>query len=116
MKQLFFFILIFLIASFQYSCKKETIVYATTADQVTNQLKKVITDNSIERVYPVKYNDVFPNTFPFQGGTSWSFLNGFIEINYGLNQSYNLLYLRYYTISQIALDNGTSAKALILYF
>lgn len=116
MKRIIFTVTVFLIASFQYSCKKETIIYATNADQITNQLKKVIVDNTINRVYPVRFNDVFPNSFPSQSGIFWSFSNGFVEINYGFNQAYNLLYLRYYTISQIGLDNGISAKALILYF
>jgi hypothetical protein len=97
------------------SCTK-TVVSPTSGDQITTEIQRVIAEKQLKRVYPVKYNDVFPNYFPIDSGTQWSFSNGFIQVNYGVSSSYNLLFLRYYDVHQIGLSDGSSAQALILYF
>lgn len=115
MKLKFVFISLFLIYSFT-SCKKE-IITPTSADQITSELQKVIKDNGLDKVYPVRSSSGFPNEFPADAGGSWTFSNGFIQINgYLFNQSLNLNYLSNYAVLQVGLDNGTSVKALILYF
>ncbi|MBD3750550.1 MAG: hypothetical protein IE931_13760 [Sphingobacteriales bacterium] len=98
------------------SCKKE-IITPTPADKITTELQKVISTNAIKKVYPIIGNNSFPDTFPSNAGNSWIFSNGFIQINgYLFNQSINLNFLTHYDVLQIKLDNGTSVKALILYF
>ena len=116
MKRIYFITLFFLIAVFLFSCKKETVVYATTADQITTQLKKVITDNYIKRIIAWDNQGGFPPISP-DFGIGWTFSNGFITINgYGLNQTRNLLYLDKYDISNVLVSDGTSSPALILHF
>ncbi|MBI2282586.1 MAG: hypothetical protein HYU71_02645 [Bacteroidetes bacterium] len=97
------------------SCTK-TLDSKTSGDQITSELQRVISERQLKRVYPVKYNDVFPNFFRPETGTQWTFSNGFIQVNYGLLSTYNLLFLKYYNIHQIDLSDGTTAQALILYF
>lgn len=97
------------------SCTK-TLDSKTSADQITMELQRVISERQLKRVYPVKANDVFPNFFRPETGTKWTFSNGFVQVNYGLLSSYNLLFLKYYDVYQIDLSDGTNDKALILYF
>lgn len=97
------------------SCTK-TLDSKTSGDQITLELQRVISERQLKRVYPVKYNDVFPNFFRPESGTQWTFSNGFIQVNYGLLSTYNLLFLKYYDVHQIDLSDGTTDKALILYF
>jgi hypothetical protein len=116
MKRIYFFTLFFLIAGFLCSCKKETIVCATTADQITTQLKKVITDNNITRIIAWDNQGGFPTISPTLG-VGWTFSNGFITINgYGLNQTRNLLYLDHYDVANVLVSDGTNPPALILHF
>ena len=97
------------------ACTKTVDPPLTSGEKVAVELQRVITENNIKRVYPVNAADIFPNFFPSNTGTKWSFSNGFIQINYGLGHSYNLDYLLRYAILPIYLDNNTSATALILY-
>lgn len=98
-------------------CSKKEVIVPTQAELTTNELKTIINDSSIVRMYPVKYNDVFPNSFPASGGTSWSFSNGFVFFNYDtIIRHYNLNYLVAYTVTNIILDSGATTRALILYF
>lgn len=108
-------LLLTLSVSILTGCRKEEI--SLTSGEVTaNELKAVIDKNGIKRVYPVKYNEVFPDQFPADGGTQWSFSNGFIQVNYNaFVQSYNLNFLVGYGIQDIVLNNGSADKALILY-
>lgn len=98
------------------SCKKTADSPLTSAEKNAIELQRVISENGIKRVYPVKAADIFPNFFPSNTGTSWTFSNGFIKINYGLSESYNLNYLLKYVIAPIYLENNVPATALILYF
>lgn len=117
MKKCIMIVALFLGASYLIGCTKKEVIAPTQAVLTSNELTKVITDSSIVRMYPVKYDDVFPNNFPAAGGTSWSFSNGFVYFNYNTTiRHYNLNYLVAYTIANIMLDNGTPARALILYF
>lgn len=97
---------------FLSGCKKEKIS-PTQAEVTANELRSVIENNSIRRVYPVRINEPIPTPFPENGGTSWSFSNGFINV-YGY-EGYNLTYLVRYRIGNVPLNNGTSDKALLLY-
>lgn len=97
------------------SCKKTADTPLTSAEKTAVELQKVISENNITRVYPVNAADVFPNFFPANTGTKWDFSNGFIKINYGNLDSYNLNYLLRFSILPIRLDNNASATALILY-
>lgn len=97
---------------FLSGCKKEKIS-PTQAEVTANELKSVIEKNSIKYVYPVRINEPIPTPFPANGGTSWSFSNGFIYV-YGYD-AYNLSYLVRYGIGNVGLSNGTTVKALILY-
>ncbi|MDP3684453.1 MAG: hypothetical protein Q8S01_11020 [Ignavibacteria bacterium] len=118
MKRIYFITLFFLIAIFLFSCKKETVVYATTADQITTQLKKVIADNYIKRIIAWDDQGGFPPVSP-DFGIGWTFSNGFITITgygLGIDQTRNLLYLDKYKISNVLLTDGTSSPALILHF
>ena len=100
---------------FLNACKKDKIS-PTQAELTANELKSVIEKNSIRRVYPVRINQPIPTPFPADGGTSWSFSNGFIYINYSsFYDGYNLTYLVRYGISNVPLSNGTSDKAMLLY-
>ncbi|HEY8894375.1 MAG TPA: hypothetical protein VIM79_06155 [Niastella sp.] len=100
---------------FLSGCKKDKIS-PTQAELTANELKSVIERNSIMRVYPVRINEPIPTPFPANGGTTWSFSNGFIYINSSsFYDSYNLSYLVRYGISNVPLSNGTSDKALLLY-
>lgn len=106
----------FILISLLSSCKKEIII-TTQADEITTELQKAISTNSITRVYPVLLSSGFPNTFSANAGGSWIFSNGFIKINgYLFNQSLNLNFLSHYDILPIRLDDGKSVTALILYF
>lgn len=107
--------LFILLAILLISCTK-TVTQQTSGDQITAEIQRVIADKQLKRVYPAKYNDIFPNYFPLDSGTQWNFSNGFIQINYGLSSSYNLLFLRYYDVHQVVLSDGSSVQALILYF
>ena len=97
------------------SCKKEQI--SPTQGQVTaNELQNFIKKNGVKRVYPVRINYPFPNTFPANNGMVWSFSNGFIYIDYSsFAAAYNLNYLVDFDIANVTLDNGKSEAALILY-
>lgn len=96
-------------------CKKDKIS-PTQAELTTNELKSVIEKNSIQRIYPVKINAVFPGPLDAEVGTRWSFSNGFIYVNYGsFSDGYNLSYLVSFGISNVVLSNGSTGKALILY-
>ncbi len=106
----FFFLSLIFIA-----CTKK-IEQPTSGEKAAIELQRIIKEKNIMRVYPVRYDDIFPNFFPANTGTQWTFSNGFININYGLSDTYNLNYLRKYFIHSVALDNNTSATALILYF
>ena len=96
-------------------CKKEEIS-PTPGEVAANELKAVIEKNAIKRVYPLKYGELPPNQFPVDGGTYWTFSNGFIHVNYNaVIQDYNLNYLVGYGINNIQLSNGNTDKALILF-
>ncbi len=105
-----------LIGSSIYSCTKEKLINATSADEITKELQLTIKTKSIQRVYPVKDGEPLPNTFASNSGNSWNFSNGFLSINSGFNQSYNLSLLKYYEVTNVSLDNGTSQIALLLFF
>ena len=115
-KNIFFYsLLLALSVTLLTGCKKEEIS-PTPRELTANELKAVIEKNGIKRVYPVKYNEVFPDQFPVDGGTQWSFSNGFIHVNYNaFIQDYNLNYLVGYGILNINLSTGNTDKALIPY-
>jgi hypothetical protein len=117
MKRICVLILLFSVC-LQYSCKKETIKYATTGDQITKQLQKVITDNGITRIIAWDDKGGFPTVSPTLG-VGWTFSNGFITINgYGYDSRFtrNLLYLDSYDVSKVLVTDGTNPLALILHF
>lgn len=101
------------------SCKKEYIT-PTSADQITAQLQKVITENGITRVIAWDDRGGFPVPVTSGLGTTWMFSNGFIIIyGYGGNYPYqarNLLYLDRYELSNVIINDGTQPLALILHF
>ena len=100
---------------FLSGCKKDKIS-PTQAEITANELNAVIERNSIKRVYAVRVNQPIPTPFPANGGTSWSFSNGFIYLNYdSFYDGYNLTYLVRYGISNVPLSNSTSDRALLLY-
>lgn len=96
-------------------CSKSVEPALTNGEKNAIELQRIIKENNIARVYPVNAADIFPNFFPSNTGTKWDFSNGFIKINYGNSDSYNLNYLLRFAILPIRLDNNTSATALILY-
>ncbi len=98
------------------ACTKDHIEYATSADEVATELQQTIEVKDIDRVYPVQSDEPLPNTYSASGGTAWSFSNGFISINYGFNQAYNLANLRYYEVTNVTLDDGSAHNALLLFF
>lgn len=105
-----------LLMMFSSACTKETVLQ-TSADQVTAQIKKVIKEKAVDRVYAIDINNGFQSPFPSNAGASWNFSNGFIQIQgYALNQSRNLNYLVKYNVSQVQIDTGESVLALLLYF
>lgn len=108
-------VLLIFASAFLFSCTK-TIESPTSAEKTAIELQRVIKEQHILRVYPVKLNDVFPDFFLVNTGTVWKFSNGFIEINYGFSDSYNLQFLQKYAVLSVSLDNNTSSKALILFF
>lgn len=108
-------VLLIFASTFLLSCTKNTET-PTAAEKTAIELQRVIQEQHILRVYPVKINDVFPDFFPENTGTVWTFSNGFITINYGFSDSYNLQYLQKYAIFSVSLNNNTSSKALILFF
>lgn len=97
-------------------CSKSCDPALTSAEKNAVELQRIISENGVKRVYPVKAADTFPNFFPSNTGTTWAFSNGFIKINYGFSESYNLSYLLKYAILPIYLENNVPATALILYF
>lgn len=97
-------------------CTKSVDPAMTSGEKNAVELQRIISENGIKRVYPVKANDTFPNFFPSNTGTTWTFSNGFIKINYGLGDSYNLSFLLRYAILPIYIENNVPATALILYF
>lgn len=107
---------IFLCISLLLTACSKQVEQPTSGEKAAIELQRVIKEKNILRVYPVRYDDIFPNFFPANTGTKWTFSNGFININYGLLDTYNLTFLRKYFIHSVALDNNTSATALILYF
>lgn len=109
-------ITLFLLIVVLDSCTKEKIMYLSSASETSKELEEVIQEKSLKRVYAVNADEPFPSSFPSQGGTSWKFSNGFITLQYGFGQSYNLTYLRKYLVTQVVLSDQTSAQALILYF
>jgi hypothetical protein len=111
-KRLFFSLL--LLSS--VACQKTADPPLTSGEKNAIELQRIINENGIKRVYPVKANDTFPNFFPSNTGTQWVFSNGFIKINYGFEYSYNLGFLLRYAILPIYLENNVPATALILYF
>ncbi|MEN9600176.1 MAG: hypothetical protein RL596_2497 [Bacteroidota bacterium] len=113
---LFRFIVIAFIFFIFSACTKTVDPPLASGEKVAVELQRVINENGIKRVYPVKANDVFPNFFPSNTGTKWDFSNGFIQINYGFGDSYNLNYLLRYAILPIYLENNIPVTALILYF
>lgn len=108
-------LLLIFISTLLISCTKN-IETPTAAEKTTVELQRVIQEQHILRVYPVKLNDVFPDFFPDNTGTVWTFSNGYITINYGRSDSYNLQYLQKYAVLNIVLSNNQISKALILYF
>lgn len=119
MKRLSIFIILLSISCFQYSCKKETIVYATTADQVILQLQKVIKDNGITKIIAWDDRGGFPSTISPTLGVFWTFSNGFITIEgYGFDSKFtrSLSYLDYYDIVNVLVTDGTNPQALIIHF
>lgn len=113
------FLKLILIASCFFTviaCNKKVDTPLTSSEKVAVELQRVISENNIKRVYPIKAADPFPNFFPSNTGTTWVFSNGFIKINYGFSESYNLSYLLKYAILPIFLENNVPATALILYF
>ncbi|MFZ5978013.1 MAG: hypothetical protein GTN67_05910 [Hydrotalea flava] len=114
MKQIkFLFILFLLFLSF--SCTKQTIVQQTSADEITIELQKVIKNNNINRIIAWTDNGGFPTNISPTSGTTWSFSNGFISIQDQL-QTFNLLYLDYYNVAKVMVNDGTNPVALILHF
>ena len=117
MKRMILFSTLFLFLSLICftSCKKERIS-PTQGEVIANELKDYISKNGVKRVYPVRINYPFPNSFPASKGMVWSFSNGFIYIDYsGFAAAYNLNYLVDFNIANVNLDNGKSDAALILY-
>ncbi|HJV20879.1 MAG TPA: hypothetical protein VJ552_13430 [Sediminibacterium sp.] len=108
-------LLLIFISTMLLSCTKN-IETPTAAEKTAIELQRVIQEQHILRVYPVKINDVFPDFFLANTGTEWKFSNGFVQINYGFSDSYNLQYLQKYAIVSVSLNNNTSSKALILFF
>jgi hypothetical protein len=119
MKRITILTILLLITSLQFSCKKETIVYATTADEITKELQKVITENAITRIIAWDDKGGFPPVSPTLG-LFWTFSNGFITIGgyggEGAKFSWNLLYLDTYDVSKVLLTDGTNPPALVLHF
>lgn len=103
MKKNIFVLMSLLIIYSLTSCTKETVITPTPADQITTELQKVISANSISNVIPWDNRTGFPTDIPTSLGSYWSFSNGFITIGgYGGSpgtQTRNLLYLDSYQIS-----------------
>ncbi|MCG2613371.1 hypothetical protein LZZ85_03730 [Terrimonas sp. NA20] len=95
-------------------CKKETII-VSPAEQTANEIRSVAEKNNISGVFATRIGQ-FPGQFPAEATTTWTISNGFFNPNYSSMPSYNLAYLVSYNISNVTLSNGTSSKALILYF
>lgn len=120
MKRAHILIILLVGACLQYSCKKETIVQTTAADQITTQLQKVIKENNITRVIVWDDKGGFPTSIPPTLGKNWAFSNGFITVGGygGTPDAYtrNLLYLDSYEMANVLLVDGTTPPALILHF
>ena len=99
------------------ACSKEVIT-PTTANQVTEELQKVIKEYGIERIIAWDDNGGFPTVTP-DLGRYWIFSNGFIEVGgYGYESKFtrNLLYLDYYDVLNVLVNDGSNPLALILHF
>lgn len=94
-----------------------------TAEQLTEeQLKKVLSDNKLKRVWAHKDGTTEAGTILSDTGTKYYFSNGYITIYNGESfQSYNLAYLIGYKIKEMEISDNNSddrilAKTLFLTF
>ncbi len=102
-------------------CKKE--VTRTQGEIVTLELEKIIKENNIQRVYPVKPDEGVPSLYPSYIGVSWEFSNGFIYVyndnpfaGYDNGQkAWNLNRLVSYAIVELPFAEQGSNKVLVLY-
>jgi len=104
-------------ATFFFSSCSKDVITPTQAEQTAIELQDIIKTSQVDRVYAFDYPGGGWTSLPASAGHSWSFSHGYISIaGYTFNQGRNLAYLYTYNIANVPLDDGTTRKALLLYF